>query len=157
MDETTEDIIERITVHFPKPTQIHSGHTISVFYDCIQLSPNELARLAAQTTGHLPEGTFDVALGLAYSGILFASAVAGGKHVAILQRDGKICGPDLRGKEVVVVDDVVHTGRKIKAAETQAIALGAKVIGFACIVDRSNGKLGDEKKPLWSAYQTGMQ
>ena len=157
MDETTKAIIERITHTHGQPQQIPSGHVASVFYDCIQLSPNELARLAAQAVGHLEHDHFDVALGIAYAGICFAAAVAGGRQVAILQADGEICGPSLKGKKVIIVDDVVHSGRRLTAAASRIRSLGGAVVGFACIVDRSDGKVGSDKQPLWSAYQTDMR
>lgn len=156
MDETTRSIIDRITIVNPEPVRIYSGHVCKVFYDCIQLSPNDLARLAAQATGHLPEGAFDLALGLAYSGIFFAAAVAAGRQVGILQKDALICGPSITGKSIVIVDDVVHSGRHLINAERIAHSAGAKVIGYACIIDRSNGSIGEQNRPLWSAFQTTM-
>jgi orotate phosphoribosyltransferase len=132
----------------------------SVFYDCYQLAPSELARLAADAIGDLDHEAFDISLGLAYSGILFAAAVAGGRKVAILQKDGKIFGPDLRGKRVVIVDDVVHTGRHILQAADKVRAEGGIVVGFVCIIDRSAGALTSAasqlKAPLWSAFQSDM-
>lgn len=156
MDETTKAIIDRITVRYPKPTKIPTGHECLVYYDCIQLTPTELARMAAEATGERDHHLFDVAVGLAYAGIFFAAAVAGGRHVAILQTDGEILGPPLKGKRVVVVDDVVHSGRKIARAGERLQAAGAEVVGFACIVDRSGGEIPALKHPLWSAYQTVM-
>lgn len=160
MDETTKASIERITIRFEKPTRIPSGQVATMFYDCYQLAPSELARLAADAIGDLDHEAFDVALGLAYSGILFAAAVAGGRKVAILQKDGKIFGPDLRGKRVVVVDDVVHTGRHVAEAADIVRAEGGVVVGFVCIIDRSSGQLqrpeSQLKAPLWSAFQADM-
>jgi orotate phosphoribosyltransferase len=157
MDETTRQIIEQITVRFPKPTPIRSGQVCSVYFDCIQLSPNDLARLAAEATGHLPSGSFDIAVGLAYTGILFASAVASGERVTILQQDGAFFGPKLAGQRVVVVDDVVHQGNRMGRAVERARQEGANVVGMACIVDRSTGHVGRGELPLWSAYQTSME
>jgi orotate phosphoribosyltransferase len=160
MDETTKASIERITIRFEKPTRIPSGQVASVFYDCYQLAPSELARLAADAIGDLDHEAFDVSLGLAYSGILFAAAVAGGRKVAILQKDGRIFGPDLRGKRVVIVDDVVHTGRHIMQAAEIVQAEGGTVVGFVCIIDRSAGALTGASSqlgaPLWSAFQSDM-
>ena len=156
MDETTRSIIDRITIVNPQPVRIYSGHVCKVFYDCIQLSPNDLARLAAQTIGHLHEGAFDLALGIAYSGIFFAAAIAGGRQIAILQKDGLVCGPSLTDKTIIIVDDVVHSGRHLFNAERIASSAGARVAGYACIVDRSNSKVGTPEKPLWSAFQTTM-
>ena len=156
MDETTKAVIDAITINYDGPRRIPSGHESCKYYDCKRLSPNELARLAAEATGHLPEDAFDVALGLAYEGILFAAAVAAGKYVAILQADGKLTGADIKGKRVVIVDDVVHSGRRILDAEKIATAAGAKIVGYACIVDRSDGAFGSKNQPLWSAFQTNM-
>ena len=156
MDETTRTIIERITVRFDKPTVIRSGHSCKVYYDCIQLTPSDLARLAAQATGHLHRDEFDLVVGCAYHGILFASAIAGGKHAAILQADGKLCGPPVRGSRVVLVDDVVSTGKGLSKAQRRLEEEGANVVGFACIVDRSGGN-PVLNKPLWSAYRTNME
>ena len=160
MDETTKASIDRITVRFPQPTRIPSGQVASVFYDCYQLTPSELARLAADAIGDLDHEAFDFALGIAYSGILFAAAVAGGRRVAILQKDGKIFGPDLKGRRVVVVDDVIHTGRQIIDAAEKVRAEGGIVVGYVCIIDRSSGALNEAGSqlgaPLWSAYQADM-
>ncbi|MBN8548821.1 MAG: hypothetical protein J0M12_05865 [Deltaproteobacteria bacterium] len=156
MDETTKAVIERITRSYPTPQPIPSGHEACIFYDCARLTPNELARLAAEAVGHLHEDAFDVALGIAYQGILFAAALAGGREVAILQADGKISGSDLKGKKVIVVDDVVLSGKRVLDAEKKAAACGAVVVGYACIIDRSDGAFGSMEKPLWSAYQTNM-
>lgn len=166
MDETTKGIIERIAIHFPKPTRIPSGQVCSVFYDCFQLTPNDLARLAAHAVGHLDHDAFDVAVGLAYSGILFAASVAGGRKVVILQKDGRFFGPDLRGQRVVVVDDVVHSGRRMLGAADSVRAEGGVVVGFACLIDRSGGRFSAVSSPdkdnplsapLWSAFQTEME
>lgn len=156
MDETTKAVIDRITITYPSVQRIPTGQESTIFYDCSRLTPNELARLAAEATGHLPEDTFDVAVGLAYQGILFAAAVAGGREVAILQTDGKVYGPTLTGKRVVLVDDVVHTGRRMRAAAKALTEIGVAVAGFACIVDRSDGAFQQSGETLWSAFQTGM-
>jgi orotate phosphoribosyltransferase len=160
MDETTKASIERITVRFEKPTRLPSGQIASVFYDCYQLAPSELARLAADAIGDIDHDVFDAAVGLAYSGILFAAAVAGGRTVAIVQKDGKLFGPDLRGKKVVIVDDVVHTGGRLQEAARKVESEGATVVGFVCIIDRSAGRLQGPQSilqaPLWSAFQAEM-
>ena len=157
MDETTRGIIERITVNYDEPRQIPGGHACKVFYDCAQLSPNDLARLAAQAVGHLAEGTFCMAVGIAYSGIFFASAVAGGRHVGILQCDGVVYGPSVKGKKIIVVDDVVYSGAHLLKADQILSAAGASVVGYACVVDRSEGREPPVAKPLWSALKTALQ
>jgi orotate phosphoribosyltransferase len=156
MDETTKAIVDQITIRFAKPTRISSGKVVSVFYDCFQLTPNDYARLAAHAVGHLEHDAFDIAVGLAYSGILYAAAVAGGRKVVIMQKDGRFFGPDLRGQRVVVVDDVVHTGRHFVNAAERVAAEGGVVVGFACLIDRSRGT-AQLPAQLWSAMQADME
>ena len=156
MNETIASIIDKVTVRYPKPTEIPGGHLCTEFFDCARLSPSDLARLAAQATGDLDEEHFDAVLGLAYSGILFAAAVAGGRQVNILQKDGAIYGPSLKGRKVVIVDDVVASGTHLHNAEAKVREAGASVVGYACVVDRSNGKVGSDSKPLWSAHISGL-
>ena len=157
MDETTKEIVGKITVRYSVPTKIPSGDLCTVFYDCFQLSPNDLARLAAQAVGDLPNTEFDVAVGIAYSGILFAAAVAGGRQVVIFQKDGEIFGPSLKDKRVVIVDDVVHRGRRMGKAAEKVKNLGGLVVGYVCIVDRSDGTVASPSCPVWSAFQAGME
>ncbi len=161
MDETTKAVIERIAVKYNQPTKIPSGDMTTVFYDCFQLSPSELARLAADAVGDLDHDIFDMAVGLAYSGILFASAVAGGRKVAILQKDGNLFGPDVKGRRVMIVDDVVHSGSRIREAARKVVAAGGAVVGFVCIIDRSSGACTGANSPLgaplWSAFQADME
>lgn len=151
MDQTTDSIIERITIHSDKPMRLLNGEYSTVFYDCIQLTPNDLARLAAEAVGAIAEGDFDSVVGLAYSGILFAAAVAGGKQVAIFDHEHKIQGPDITGQRVILADDVVHTGSRILQAIEQIERLGARVVGVACIIHR--GSAVTFPVPIWSAWQ----
>ena len=160
MDETTKAVIERITIRYEQPTRIPSGQLATVFYDCFQLAPSELARLAADAIGDLEHDRFDVVVGLAYSGILFAAAVAGGRKVGILQKDGSLFGPSLQGRKVFVVDDVVHTGGRLREAARKVEAEGGLVAGYVCIIDRSAGAFWGPGSalgaPLWSAFQAEM-
>ncbi|MBX7138380.1 MAG: hypothetical protein K1X83_10375 [Oligoflexia bacterium] len=156
MDDTTRALIEKITIRYPEPRPILGGHTSNIFFDCNKLSPNDLARLAAEATGHLDHDAFDIAVGLAYNGIFFAAAVAGGRGIAILQTDGKVFGPDLKAKRIVIASDVVMDGKQIEQAAQLLAKLGAKVVGFACIVDRSGGRVGAPSTPLWSAVQAPL-
>lgn len=154
MDDTTRAIIERITVKFAAPQKIPSGHTASVFYDVARLTPNDLARLAAAAVGHLDPHAFDAAVGLAYAGVYFAGAIAGGREAAILQKDGKLWGANVKGKRIILVTDVVLEGQELLAAAKSDSLSGANIVGFACVVDRSNGKFGTSECPLYAAFRT---
>ncbi len=143
MDETTKAIIATITVQGPA----------GLSYDCTSLCPNDLARMAAEATGDLPEGTFDLVVGIAYRGILFAAAVAGGHQVAIFQHDGSLCGPPVRGRRVVLVDDVFAGVDRFKSAGEMVTAQGGTVVGCACIIDRAERVASLGGLPVWSAFQ----
>lgn len=157
MDDTTKSIIERISRRYEKPRVLENGLEVTLYFDCLALTPNDLARLAVQAVGHLEHESFDIAVGLAFEGILFAAAIAGGKSVAILREDGTVFGPGLKDKRVVVVSDIVCTGRRLRIAEDRLVQSGAKVVGCACIIDRSSGQVGTANKPLWSAFQTSQR
>jgi len=157
MDETTRSVIEKIKVKCDPPMTLPGGGVCRVFFDCARLSTNDCARLAAEATGDLDEHSFDGVVAIAYSGILFGAAVASGKPVSILQADGRLWGNEVKGRTVIVADDVVFTGARMREAAERLKLLGAVVKGFACIIDRSEGKFGSSTLPLWSAYQTAME
>jgi len=156
-DDTTKTIIEKITVTSKTPMIIPgTEHRSTIYYDCAQLTPGDLARLAAGATGHLGAEDFDLALGVAYTGILLASAVAGGRQVAIFGKDGAMYGPACKRRKVLIVNDVIYTGTEVSKAADAARAAGGQIVGFACIIDRSagSGELGG--RPIYSAMQVKL-
>jgi len=155
MDDTTKAVIDRVTINYDTPREITGGDSVTTFYDCRLLTPNDLARLAAEAVGHLGDGTFDLVLGMAYSGILFSAAVASNQQVAIFQKDNVISGPSVQGRRVLIVDDVIHTGHHMQAAAQAVQKAGGSVVGYCCVIDRSPGVFHPGDKPIWSAYQIG--
>ena len=59
-----------------------------------------------------------------------------------LRRDFKI----LKRSKVLIVEDVITTGKSSLECSKLAEIAGAEVIGFACLIDRSNGKSLINKK-----------
>jgi orotate phosphoribosyltransferase len=149
-DETTESIIKRISAQYTTPREIPGGHTVSTFFDCINLTPTELARLAAQAIGDLPISFFDMAVGVAFTGIFFSGAVAGGREVGIITPSGEFLGPNLNGKKILIVDDVIVRGSKVLQAQNAIEALGGNVVGFSCIIFRGNQD--QFKLPIFAAH-----
>lgn len=156
MDETVKAIINGITRNFANPQVVAGHHVAKEFFDCALLMPSDMARLAAAAVGHLPQEAFDCAVCVAYSGILFGAAVGGGRQINIFKTDRQMYGAPLTGKKVIVVDDVISTGAAVQVAENKAVALGATVVGYCCIVDRSSGLIGFGKMPIYSAYQLAL-
>jgi orotate phosphoribosyltransferase len=157
MEDTSVAIVERISQTFSEPRTLPNGLQVTVFYDCARLTPSDLARLAADAVGNLPDHTFDMAVGLAYTGIFYAAAVAGGRPVGIYQTNQELYGPELKGRKVVLVDDVIYTGKRLAEAAAALTARGALVVGFACIVDRSESQKLLLTKPIWSVLKTELK
>ena len=59
-----------------------------------------------------------------------------------LRRDFKI----KKKSKVLIVEDVITTGKSSKECSKLVDAANAEVIGFACLIDRSNGKSTINKK-----------
>ncbi len=156
MDETVKSIIDGITRNFATPQVVAGHHFAAEFFDCALLKSSDLARLAAAAVGHATQESFDCVVAVAYSGILFGSAVAGGRQINILKTDRQMFGAPLNGRKVLIVDDVISTGAVVQVAENKATALGATVVGYCCIVDRSSGLIGFGKMPIYSAYQLAL-
>lgn len=157
MEDTSVAIIERITQTYSEPRTLANGLQVSIFYDCARLTPSDLARLAADAVGHLADHTFDMAIGLAYTGIFYAAAVAGGRPVGIFQADQQPYGPEVKGRKVVLVDDIIFTGKRLAQAAAALTSRGALITGFACIVDRSETQKLLLTKPIWSVLKTELK
>ena len=158
MDATTRELINSITERYDSAREIPGGHTCSVFYDCAQLTPNSLVRLAALTIGHLPAHSFEVAIGIAPRGVFFGAAVAGGRQAGFISITGEYWGADIKGKKVILVDDVVCTGTAFKKAREAIKEFNVDLIGYAAIVNRSdNPELIIDGIPVWSSYQTTLE
>ena len=54
-----------------------------------------------------------------------------------------------KGQKILIVEDVITTGKSSLECSNLAVKLGAEILGYACIIDRSNGK-SDIKKNIVS-------
>ena len=155
MDETTRRIIERIIVKYDKPMPVLGGHENTLFFETARLTTSDLSRLAAEAVGDISGERF--AVGVADTGTFFAVGVSGGGHVAIVHEDGKFYGESVKGHTVVIVDDVVCTGRRMHDAAKYVEKAGGVVQGFAVIIDRMETPGILDGKPVWSAYQAALK
>jgi hypoxanthine phosphoribosyltransferase len=111
----------------------------------------ELARELAERIGR--EYTPDVVLGVVNGGFFLGGALAVSLRSDFqsvrIDRGGKrpVAEPvgvgQLAGKTVLVVDDVITSGRTLAAACTSARKAGAREIRTACLVARPAGKRPD--------------
>lgn len=104
---------------------------------------------AALKTGAFPE--FDILFGPAYKGIPFAAGAAltlytqhqvavglayDRKEVKDHGEGGKMLGVSVQGKRVVVLDDVMTSGKAVREAITTVCGHGGEVVGVVQALDR---------------------
>jgi orotate phosphoribosyltransferase len=114
---------------------------------------------------------FDVIFGPAYKGIPLASVTAtalyalspglfGNVGYAFNRKEkkdhgegGSIVGADLKGKRVLIVDDVITAGTAIREAVGIIESAGGKVVGIVVVLDRQERLVGNDPEGL-SAVQS---
>ena len=58
-----------------------------------------------------------------------------------------------KGEKIIIVEDVITTARTIFETKEALKEFGVEVVGVACIVDRTQGKLNNEFK-IYSLLQS---
>ncbi|KAJ7096054.1 phosphoribosyltransferase-like protein [Mycena epipterygia] len=107
--------------------------------------------VSAQSSSTTPLPTFDVLFGPAYKGIPFAATTALVLHtqhdIAVgLAYDrkeakdhgegGNMVGVPVTGKKVVILDDVMTSGKAVRGAINTVLAHGGEVVGVVQCLDR---------------------
>ena len=154
MDETTRQIIDRITIQYDQPTEVRPNKVCTVYYDCTLLTPNELSRLSALALGGA-NINYDLIIPVSDYSILFAAAIAGSHPVTIL-KNKEVIGLNPKNKKILLVADVIHSGKEITQGINRVNGLGGDIVALACIIDRSNGNFKYGQLPLFSALQTNL-
>ncbi len=132
--------------HFILSSGLHS----SKYVQCAKLMsiPNEAIKICQSLAEKIKKEFthFDIILSPAMGGIIvgyelgkllnkktiFSERVDG---VFKLRRDFKI----EKGNKVLIVEDVITTGKSSLECSKLVSSKGAEIIGYACIIDRSNG------------------
>lgn len=107
---------------------------------------------------------FDIIIGIATGGVPFASFLACkmGKPLGYIRMEkkgygtDKILEADVRGKKVILVDDVATTGGSLAKAVEAISSEGGNVLASLVIVDREEGaekKLAEYNVKLISVYR----
>ncbi len=131
--------------------QLSSGRHSSAYVQCALLleSPARALRLgealAERSSGHRPDSVLSPAMG----GLMIGFAVAAALGVPFRFTERKGGAMELRrgfllrpGERVLIVEDVVTTGRSTLETADLAVALGARVEAVAAIIDRTRGQAG---------------
>lgn len=132
---------------------LRSGGVASEYFDKYQFEadPTTLRAIASRLAGLIPDGT-EILAGLELGGVPVATALSleTGLPVAFVRKAAKTYGtarlaegPELAGRHVLVVEDVVTSGGQIVVSTEELRKLGANVTHAVCVVDRQEGGAGN--------------
>ena len=133
---------------------LRSGQVASEYFDKyhFETDPDLLARVAAAMVPLLPEGT-ELLGGLEMGGIPIVTILSAQSRLPALfvRKEAKTYGtcklaegPDVSGRRVTLVEDVITTGGAVRNAAVALRQAGATVGTVVCAIDRSPG----DDKPL---------
>ena len=137
------DALCRLTGEFT----LRSGQVADTYFDkyLFEADPVLLDRVATQMLDLLPEDT-DLLGGLEMGGIPIATMVSAktGTSALFVRKKAKeygTCklaeGPDVSGRRVTIIEDVITTGGAVRDATNALRAAGAIVETVVCAIDRS--------------------
>ena len=148
---------------------LRSGAISNTYFDkyLFESDPALLRAIAEDMAGLVPQDT-DIIAGFEMGGIPVVTALSQvtGIPAAFLRKIPKehgtkkyAEGPDLNGKKVVLVEDVVSSGGQILDTLAMLIADGITPTIALCVIDRESGgsealkEQGVELKPLYTMSQ----
>ena len=128
---------------------LRSGQVASEYFDkyLFETDPDLLARVATAMVPLLPEGT-ELLGGLEMGGIPLVTVVSAQSRVPALfvRKEAKTYGtcklaegPDVAGRRVTLIEDVITTGGAVRNAAVALRDAGAAVETVVCAIDRSPG------------------
>ena len=126
---------------------LRSGQVSAEYFDkyLFEAQPALLARVAGQMVGLLPDDT-ELLGGLELGGIPIATMVSSltGRPALFVRKKAKeygTCklaeGPDVAGRRVTLIEDVITTGGAVRDATNALRQAGAVVQVVVCAIDRS--------------------
>jgi orotate phosphoribosyltransferase len=140
-----------------------SGRHGNRYCQCAKLfeNPKIAADVIAPVAEQLKNVEFDLVVGPAMGGVIAAYELSRqtGKPNIFTERENNIMclrrGFAIKpGTKVIIMEDVVTTGKSTKEVAEVIKSLGGVVVGAACIVDRFGGDLGF---PLYSASRINLE
>ncbi len=137
------DAVCRLTGEFT----LRSGQVADTYFDkyLFESDPTLLGRVATEMVDLLPEGT-ELLGGLELGGVPIATVVSArtGLPALFVRKKAKeygTCklaeGPDVAGRRVTLVEDVITTGGAVRDATRALRDAGAVVEDVVCAIDRS--------------------
>lgn len=147
-DELCKSIFE--TAHITGDFLLRSGNTSNEYFDKYQFEarPKILDAIAHQLISLLPE-KFDLLGAMEMGGIPIATALGlkTGKELVFVRKEAKTYGtckfaegPDIKGKTICIIEDVITTGGQAVISTKMLRDAGAIVNDMVCVIDRSQGQ-----------------
>ena len=135
--------------HITGEFKLRSGITSNEYFDKYQFEsdPKILAAIAEHMVALIPEGT-EVLAGLEMGGLAIATALSmrSGIPAVFVRKKAKdygTCklaeGPDISGKRVLIVEDVITSGGQVIMSGEDLKNLGALTNHVVCVIDREQG------------------
>ena len=129
--------------------RLRSGQAASTYFDKYQFEsdPHLLRAVADAMAGMIPEDT-QLLAGLELGGVPVATALSlvSGIPVVFVRKTAKEYGtaklaegPDIRGRRLLVIEDVVTTGGQVVLSTQDLRERGAIVTTAVCVIDRQQG------------------
>ena len=126
---------------------LRSGQRSTEYFDkyLFEADPALLARVVARMRDLVPDGT-DLLGGLEMGGIPIATVLSAGTGLPTLfvRKEAKTYGtcklaegPDVAGRRITLVEDVITTGGAVRDATRRLREYGATVDHVVCAIDRS--------------------
>ncbi|OGI19553.1 MAG: orotate phosphoribosyltransferase [Candidatus Melainabacteria bacterium RIFOXYA12_FULL_32_12] len=138
--------------HFELSSGLHS----SQYFQCAKLLQYpDIAGEVGSRLAQLFDMEIDLVVGPALGGIIIAHEVgrALNKRTIFAERkDGTLCirrGFEIsKGERIIILEDVITTAKSAKETAEIIKEWGGEIVGYGCIVDRSEGKTGLNIKSL---------
>jgi len=138
--------------HFELSSGLHSNQ----YFQCAKLLQfTDIAEKVGTELAKLFTEEVDVVVGPALGGMIIAHEVARAfskRSIFVERKDGIMClrrGFEiLNGERAIIIEDVITTAKSALEAAKVIEGLGAEIVGYGCIVDRSQGKTGLNIKSL---------
>jgi orotate phosphoribosyltransferase len=142
---------------------LSSGRHSNRYCQCARLLqyPDKAEKVLQVAAEQLKNIEVDLVVGPAMGGIVAAYELGRqlGKPAIFTEREeGRMAlrrGFEIKpGQKVLIVEDVVTTGKSSKETAEVIESFGAEVIGIACVVDRSSGEVG---LPVYSCIKLDIE
>lgn len=142
---------------------LSSGKHSNRYIQCAKLLqyPDKAEKVLKVVADKIKDIDFDIVVGPAMGGIIVAYEIGRqtGKPAIFSERENGVMtlrrGFEVKkGQRVLITEDVVTTGKSSLEVIEMLKGLGAKVVGIACIADRSITDIG---YPIYSATKLSIE